>query len=1081
MNDPASTWSPPRELVLASAGSGKTHYLSTQLIALLARGVPVEEILASTFTRKAAGEIQERVLLRLAEAASDDAAANALAEATAIGESGARAGSDPWLALLGTLLPELHRLRVGTLDAFLVRIAFCFANELGLPPGWSIADEAAVDRMRAETLDDILDRADRGMLVELLRAAHRGEAMRDVHGRLASQVDGLQGVLRQAVDGARAIWAPPLELPELDSRKAEQRRLDLARRLSDLPPPPDRTGTNPNPRWEKPLFDTAEAIRTGDWKAFAGSELVRRTLEDEFPYHKSSPTPEITEALNQAIEMARAALGAAIKRQAASLGRLAMLHDEAHEHRVRTVGSMRFDDVTHRVAAMGSGDLLDSVFFRLDSNLRHLLLDEFQDTSLNQWEALMPFAQRTLQEGEGARAAVIVADPKQSIYGWRNARPQLASGIGAQFGMRRRELDRSYRSSPILVDTVGTILEGLPKNKIALEMNQEGDGLETWMQGVTPLRAHRELPGHVSMQVGPGGESGNVRPLMLDFAADRIGALHRELPGAQIGVLVRTNPAVAYLVGLLRGRGVDASGEGGTPLTDTGPVNAILALLRIADHPGDTLARYHVARSPLGTHLGYLDPAMDSEARAISLRIREELLRVGYGRTLASWAAAMDPTLSPRERGRMGQLVEEGYRWDDRASLRPADFVARIERTRREESSEASVRVMTVHQSKGLEFDVVVLPDLGQTLVKETRSGLIKVRDEVGRIRHVYPEMDAATRRLFPEVRQAYQADRETRVLDALSVLYVALTRPRYALHLLVPADGKSISTARSGANLLREALAPGTRAELGETLFEAGDPDWAERLDEERRSRLHAPHLPWRREQRPVEPVVLRPFHGRQRNLPRSTPSGLEGGRQPDLARILDVRGAPGMQFGTLIHAWCEAVEWLDGGEPGGGLPGEAELVRIAREVAPEMDPDRIATAVRTFRDSLGPRGIHEVFQRPDPGVAGQGETRTVERELPFAIPLDGEILRGTIDRLILDWKGPRATRAWVVDFKSDRITPEDGDSMEDRVEFYRPQLEAYGRAVEALYDLPPAEIRLSLAFLSAGRRIDLREFGNA
>ena len=69
---------PLRELVLASAGSGKTYHLSSRIIGLLAAGTPPNEILASTFTRKAAGEILERVLVRLAEGASDPEKAQAL-------------------------------------------------------------------------------------------------------------------------------------------------------------------------------------------------------------------------------------------------------------------------------------------------------------------------------------------------------------------------------------------------------------------------------------------------------------------------------------------------------------------------------------------------------------------------------------------------------------------------------------------------------------------------------------------------------------------------------------------------------------------------------------------------------------------------------------------------------------------------------------------------------------------------------------------------------------------------------------------------------------------------------------------
>jgi ATP-dependent exoDNAse (exonuclease V) beta subunit len=415
----------------------------------------------------------------------------------------------------------------------------------------------------------------------------------------------------------------------------------------------------------------------------------------------------------------------------------------------------------------------------------------------------------------------------------------------------------------------------------------------------------------------------------------------------------------------------------------------------------------------------------------------------------------------------MAQLVEEGHLWDGRASLRPGDFVLHVERTRREEGAAAPVRVMTVHQSKGLEFDVVVLPDLGQTMVNDRGTDPIKVRDSKGNIEYVYPAMDAPTRALFPEVEAAFQRDREDRVLDALSLLYVAMTRARYALHLLVPADGKRRSTAQSAANLLRAELAPEAEAVEGDTLFEAGHADWWNRVDTPLQERMRTGRLGDRGDE-PEAPLRLRAARGRRRNLPRRTPSGMEGGGALDLERYLRVGPSPGMEFGTLVHAWCEEIEWLE--DDG---PEEATLLAIASRLAPTLNTAQVAKAAKAFPEWLAPPGIGEVFRRPPPD--GTGHRVTVERELPFLVSLDAEILRGTIDRLALTWEKGRVVEAWVVDFKTDRIDPEVGSTVEGLTDFYRPQLEAYGRAVEVLYHLPPEAVRLSLAFLSSGDRMDL------
>src|SRR2546426_7638134 len=109
------------EVIRASAGSGKTHQLTNRYIALLAAGARAESVLTSTFTRKAAGEILDRVLLRLARAAGDAAEAGTLAENV----GNADLGPADFAGLLRRALNGMQRLRVGTLDSFHVTLAGC--------------------------------------------------------------------------------------------------------------------------------------------------------------------------------------------------------------------------------------------------------------------------------------------------------------------------------------------------------------------------------------------------------------------------------------------------------------------------------------------------------------------------------------------------------------------------------------------------------------------------------------------------------------------------------------------------------------------------------------------------------------------------------------------------------------------------------------------------------------------------------------------------------------------------------------------------------------------------------------------
>src|SRR6185312_11146571 len=121
-------------------------------------------------------------------------------------------------------------------------------------------------------------------------------------------------------------------------------------------------------------------------------------------------------------------------------------------------------------------------------------------------------------------------------------------------------------------------------------------------------------------------------------------------PRASIGVLVRTNTAVARLIYELKIRGVPASEEGGNPLVDSPAVELILSLLKIGDHPGDSVARFHVAKSPLGEGSGFRVQGSEGGAEGeserggggewerLSQRVRRELLEEGYGPTIFKFA-----------------------------------------------------------------------------------------------------------------------------------------------------------------------------------------------------------------------------------------------------------------------------------------------------------------------------------------------------------------------------------------------------------------------------------------------------------
>lgn len=1091
-----------RELIVASAGSGKTFRISSRIIELLASGAQPRSIFASTFTRKAAGEILDRVLLRIGRGAADDAAAASLAaelDAGVIGAAGTEEGAGPdsaafWREVLEGTLRELHRLDIGTLDAFFGRALGSFAFEVGLPPGWGVADEPTLERTRAEALDGVLGTPDRAALVQVLRALHAGDVRRSVHAALARDADALMRVDESLVPEAPAAEAPGWQAMR---RGVEPRPADLDAQCAQLAvriravPVPEKKSGGPDSRWLKAMTQAAERVEQGDWEEYLKSGLYPKVGEadaGEEPLYYKTPFPEgLADLLDAGAALARLDLGEELAARAEAMGRLAGRYREAWQAGLLATGRLRFDDVTRLLAAGGPlGRERAELMYRFDGSTEHVLLDEYQDTSLLQWEALRPAVEEVAAGGRAGSAAVVVADPKQSIYGWRGAAPVVVDAVRELWKLPVKPLAQSWRSSQRVLDVVNAVFTDVYAADVIQQDAVDASVAETWGRDFSeheeaPGSAGFPKPGYVALEVGPekrGRKS--AHPEMCRHAAARVAELVAAHPGRSVGVLTRTNTTVARLMHELGELGVAASEEGGSVITDSAAVVSVLALLRMVDHPGHGLARYHAGRTAVGPAVGFdhaigLDRDADlAAAIGVAHDLRRRLLQDGYGSTLRDLYSRVAAHCDGRDHVRMGQLVELGYAWDAQgASLRTDDFVQLARATRAESPGEEPVRVMTIHGSKGLEFDIVVLPELHGSLFGRGDANPVAYRPEAyGRATHAFPPVRSSLAALFddvPRLREALQQTRAGVVRDGLSGLYVAMTRARYALHMLVPADGAKASTARSPARLLREQLVEGgmeTPAEEGAALFELGDANW--------HTQAAPPQPAAPAPSTTTSPITLRTAT-RSRMLERVTPSSEEGESGDggvNLRRRLGVEGGEGRAYGSFVHAVLEEVVWLIDDDPAASLPVQERIEALASREAPELPADQVRALRARLVEQLSVPALRAALTAPDAGAAAGSAATDVRVEVPFLMR-DGEhLVEGVIDRLVLH-RAPDGTieRAEIIDWKTDALPADDPAALNDKVGDYVPQLHRYARAVERLYGVSPDRITARLAFLSVGQ----------
>ncbi len=1049
----------PHTVIRASAGTGKTYQLTNRFIGLLYTGVAPQQILATTFTRKAAGEIFDRVLLRLAQAATDDKSRADLSRAIGAAKP---LEPDECLQLLVRTVRSMNTLRVGTLDSFFSRVASSFALEMGLPPGWDICDERIDAQIREEAIEAVLAREKTADLLALMNLLTKGEAKRSISELVASTVTQLYNLYRETHPDAwqQVPWTKGLPQGELEATIDELLRIEL----------PSQMGNARN--------KDCEAVLAGDWEAFIKTGLGPKVLSGENVYQRKPIPDEVVALYDKLLKQAASHLVSQIALQTQGTFDLLTKFSEEYERLKHARRAMRFDDITHRLSqAMGHAS--EQLAYRLDSGISHVLLDEFQDTSLLQWQVIRPLAQRVTC-GDGS--FFCVGDAKQAIYGWRGGLAELFDALGAELkGLAHDALTQSFRSSPPVIEAVNRVFQRMTDHD---NLDRMEPAVREWQNRFPEhTTARGELPGYVSLQAAPLAEADEEpKDVLYRFAAERIAEIVKKAPGRSVGVLVRTNEAVARLIYLLRDLGVPASEEGGNPLTDSAPIEVIISLLRIADHPGDTIARFHLAHSPLARQLECEESwKNDASAAELSRRIRRRLLDEGYGPAIYDWSRAMAPYCSTRDLNRLQQLVELAYQYQAESSLRCDHFIELIEAQRMADPTRDDVRVMTIHQSKGLQFDVVFLPELEQRLLGQNewfvagRPGPTQPIDVVCRY------ANQQSRQMLPKrIQQLFDDTTRQDVDESLCVLYVALTRAIHALHMIVLPQEKAGKLPKTFAGLLRAALCDGKALEPLEIGYHCGDHRWYEKLPTAASTVTEekgpAKELPT---PAPLQ-IQFAGATGRRRGLERASPSHFEGGQRLPLGDVFRPQASHARHQGTLIHAWMQLVHWIDD-----RLPGDAALAEAARKLAGEIgdvsaELKSLSSAWRTSLEQPAVRAaLSRDYYRTPTGFADkrvaklcQGKTIDfdVHNERSFAVRDGDQLLVGTIDRLVLLRVGGELVGADIIDFKTDQLSRDNPRMIDERVEFYRPQLGAYRRAVAQLYSLDPTRIATRLVFLAPG-----------
>lgn len=1094
----------PYQAISALAGSGKTYQLTSRFIALLAQGTDPSHILAITFTRKAAGEIFDRIVRRLSEAALTESGRKDLEQALReqLGEGSyglTRTQAAGWLSGLVEAMP---RLRIGTIDSLFAGILKAYAIELGLPRRQEILDGPRLDLARGRALNAAL------RTPKFFQDFLRGFEMATAGEK--------KTILANMFDFIESSHTCYLELPDEDTwgeyariwpsgawwrGGADRSSAEWKTRVQAFRERYLLFGGQPKgyaKAWGK-ILDLLAGGKFADALSETLTEPLMAAREDlqngsaEIRYGRNKYA-----LLNKDAEDAHFFLAGAVRGAIESIlkelkGRWALMriYDRACQSEMRAQGRLSFADIPILLGRMCAPGVKLDIDYRMDGQFDHYMLDEFQDTNAGQWRVIGRVADEVLQDSEGGRSFFYVGDVKQAIYGWRGGDSTLFEQVReyyrARFGSQPDTLNVSYRSSPVVLAAMNL---GFGNMRGVACINAPYAGVaERWAsrwENHTPAPKNEKMPGRVEWhEVDPGDQKRDGKEARISRTC-RIVKNLRDQGVENIGILVRSNDMGDQIADALRRKSIPMRRESEARLMDNGTVSALLSLLTLADHPGDDFAWPHLQMTPLWPVLKeWLGKGNEGGAghirNRLAARLREEVSQTGVAGLLECIIRlCREKNLLPGAfiQNRLRQLLEAAADFDQSGEGGPGEFAEMATQAKASDpAAEGGVVVTTIHKAKGLEFDAVILPELqgGKRYWTYKKNNELHVgyngtgqsgnpAEEDARSRWIFPLGKEAVLAADPRLKRFFGTAMEEKIGGEICLLYVAMTRARQGLYLVT--EKFNSSQTLYGATFLRDALAPEIKeTEFGEDeegirarlLFEKGDEKWPEATREWERSQAGEVQ-----EKIPeVKPAAfMSPVEISARRLGRlnyATPSGEEAGGALPARLLFNTAKDAASERGILLHDLFARIEWWKAGV------AEAVLAEYEREAG------ACPPAIRgEFIGALRSRELQHALSRPAGAAAAE-----VWREQAFEYADESEWMSGRMDRVVIerDAQG-RAVSAVVADFKSDRV---DGAAGLEKIRTrYRPQLARYVRVAARLLKLPEDRIRTRLILTATGAVVD-------
>ena len=1079
-------------IVQAPAGSGKTELLVRRFLVLLARVSRPEEILAITFTRKATAEMKMRILDALARADGCDGRAGSADQLSELAVAVMQRNKE----LGWNILDNPARLKIQTIDALCADLVrnMPWSSRFGAAP--QILDDNQVTEVYREAARRTLNHVDTSgpgarychIVLELVDA--RFDRSRELIVHMLGKRDlWLRGIDLSERDQFEKMWQQVVEKSIVLANRSisaqlKQKLLPLLRYAA--------TNVAATAGHHLDSLEDLEEFPGGDsnmlvhWRGIAQLLLTKR--EGDYRFRKTVNKNQGFPADNEAMKAQKKAMLEVID----ALGQHQGIEDtlsiipllpncEFTDQQWQTMEALLkilkiavaelkllfshgncadFAEITQRAElALGGNEAPTDLALSMDYRISHLLMDEVQDTSRAHLE-LVTRLTRGWEPGDG-RTLFFVGDPMQSIYRFREA--EIANFLGIQqqgignIVPQSLVLESNFRSSAVLVGWF---------NSVFTEIFPQLDDINNGAVSYSPGTATRKDLAESRVTLGAWIDD------ETDGAAAEISRqveqLLKQQPELTIGILGRGRRHLVPVAEALRRAGIPFQAIDLEPMQYRPAIQDLMALTRAILQPGDRIAWLSILRAPW-CGLDIMDLALLAEGNhdanivelAADPAVTANLSDAGQQR-LARLIANIEQPLWHNGRRPLKECVQaawlnlggpccidpedvdncESYlRLIDTLELEfeqitPSILSTAVSRLWSADSTPAQVQLLTVHKSKGLEFDVVFLPALDrrpgnqdQELLRWARSGQQLL---VAALPHGDDDQDEfnAYLRKLERLRQ-HQEDRR--------LLYVACTRAKQHLYLYanLRTDSKG-EIASPGSGSLLSLLWP----VLGPQFLQSGNVGPA--VEDKR---------------------VEQPLRYRRVALDWTMPAlAATSGLIPESVSSIDTAG-DSIEFswagetlrvtGIAIHKMLQDIEtgnwnqWVN-----------MDKHKLARSYQPVLVENGLAgNALK-----LGARNVVQAIENLRVDSRAQwifsGQHRDVKTEWPLTGLIDGGAVSIIIDRCFTDDSGIR----WIIDFKSGRHEqPDTGYFLEQEKQRYFGQMNRYAAIANLL---ETRETRLALYF---------------